>query len=327
MDLPDDVTFKIHYDGVNGKLMEMRACTTNRACTTDHFPFEQVDEQVSMPEIPVEMGVEIDQGKGVRKKRKATPSGNGIIIRDNVDASCGNDSDSDIDSQIDHEKAKYMYDSDSEESLKSFDYPSEGDDELIQLRKRMSEFKSGGAEDQEEIIDMGINGIVKEHEQDMDALMRRIKGKGSDLKDPFHIVDKTETYPICDEATHREFKKPKLGEKFVIVEQFKECLTYYALANGFSLWYDRSSADKDYVPIVFDEFCATVVVDGSTSNLGLGATAWKEDYNRLGPLSYRGAPLSYRGADVFILDFSLISKGNYENIAKKVISTLVECVG
>ncbi|GJV37772.1 pentatricopeptide repeat-containing protein [Tanacetum coccineum] len=36
----------------------------------------------------------------------------------------------------------------------------------------------------------------------------------------------------------------ELGEKFVNVEQLKECLIYYALANGFSLWYDRYSKDK-----------------------------------------------------------------------------------
>ena len=37
----------------------------------------------------------------------------------------------------------------------------------------------------------------------------------------------------------------------------------------------------------------------------------QEDYNRL-------RPLSYRGADVFLLAFSLISKASYENVAKKV---------
>ncbi|GKC50749.1 hypothetical protein Tco_1073494 [Tanacetum coccineum] len=35
-----------------------------------------------------------------------------------------------------------------------------------------------------------------------------------------------------------------VGETYVTVEQFKECLTYYALANGFSLWYERSSRKK-----------------------------------------------------------------------------------
>ena len=39
--------------------------------------------------------------------------------------------------------------------------------------------------------------------------------------------------------------------------------------------------------------------------------AGQEDYNRL-------RPLSYRGADVFLLAFSLISKASYENVAKKV---------
>ncbi|GJV02778.1 pentatricopeptide repeat-containing protein [Tanacetum coccineum] len=36
-------------------------------------------------------------------------------------------------------------------------------------------------------------------------------------------------------------RKPKVGEKFNDVDQLKECLTYYALANGFSLWLYRSS--------------------------------------------------------------------------------------
>ncbi|KAL6975895.1 Ras-related C3 botulinum toxin substrate 2 [Sarracenia purpurea var. burkii] len=71
----------------------------------------------------------------------------------------------------------------------------------------------------------------------------------------------------------------------------------------------------DYVPTVFDNFSANVVVDGSTVNLGLWDTAGQEDYNRL-------RPLSYRGADVFLLAFSLISRASYENISKKWISEL-----
>nr|GMD93123.1 rac-like GTP-binding protein RAC13 [Ipomoea batatas] len=71
----------------------------------------------------------------------------------------------------------------------------------------------------------------------------------------------------------------------------------------------------DYVPTVFDNFSANVVVDGSTVNLGLWDTAGQEDYNRL-------RPLSYRGADVFLLAFSLISKASYENIYKKWIPEL-----
>ncbi|KAK8716820.1 hypothetical protein V6N13_044117 [Hibiscus sabdariffa] len=72
---------------------------------------------------------------------------------------------------------------------------------------------------------------------------------------------------------------------------------------------------QDYVPTVFDNFSANVVVNGSTVNLGLWDTAGQEDYNRL-------RPLSYRGADVFVLAFSLISKASYENVSKKWIPEL-----
>ncbi|CAA2978519.1 rac-like GTP-binding 5 [Olea europaea subsp. europaea] len=65
----------------------------------------------------------------------------------------------------------------------------------------------------------------------------------------------------------------------------------------------------DYVPTVFDNFSANVVVDGSTVNLG------QEDYNRL-------RPLSYCGADVFILAFSLIGRASYEIVSKKWIPEL-----
>ncbi|KAL3603314.1 hypothetical protein D5086_004173 [Populus alba] len=79
--------------------------------------------------------------------------------------------------------------------------------------------------------------------------------------------------------------------------------------------YTSNTFPTDYVPTVFDNFSANVVVDGNTVNLGLWDTAGQEDYNRL-------RPLSYRGADVFILAFSLISKASYENVAKKWIPEL-----
>lgn len=106
------------------------------------------------------------------------------------------------------------------------------------------------------------------------------------------------------------------------------------------------------MPTVFDNFSANVVVNGATVNLGLWDTAgfhttilflnlkfWnigvftfgseilkfgfenkgQEDYNRL-------RPLSYRGADVFILAFSLISKASYENVSKKVKKSIKNLV-
>ncbi|XP_048632706.1 rac-like GTP-binding protein RHO1 isoform X1 [Brassica napus] len=94
--------------------------------------------------------------------------------------------------------------------------------------------------------------------------------------------------------------------------------------NTFFLLYNNISSSRtflvsliiqDYVPTVFDNFSANVVVNGATVNLGLWDTAGQEDYNRL-------RPLSYRGADVFILAFSLISKASYENVSKKWIPEL-----
>lgn len=79
--------------------------------------------------------------------------------------------------------------------------------------------------------------------------------------------------------------------------------------------YTSNTFPTDYVPTVFDNFSANVIVDGNTVNLGLWDTAGQEDYNRL-------RPLSYRGADVFLLAFSLISKASYENITKKWIPEL-----
>nr|BAC41517.1 Rac small GTPase [Zinnia elegans] len=79
--------------------------------------------------------------------------------------------------------------------------------------------------------------------------------------------------------------------------------------------YTSNTFPTDYVPTVFDNFSANVVVGDSTVNLGLWDTAGQEDYNRL-------RPLSYRGADVFLLAFSLISRPSYENISKKWISEL-----
>ncbi|XP_041993078.1 rac-like GTP-binding protein 7 [Salvia splendens] len=65
--------------------------------------------------------------------------------------------------------------------------------------------------------------------------------------------------------------------------------------------YTSNTFPTDYVPTVFDNFSANVVVDGNTVNIGLWDTAGQEE---------------------FLLAFSLISKASYENIYKKWIPEL-----
>lgn len=62
---------------------------------------------------------------------------------------------------------------------------------------------------------------------------------------------------------------------------------------------------------VFDNYSASVMVDGKTISLGLWDTAGQEDYDRL-------RPLSYPQTDVFLVCFSLVSPPSYENVKTKV---------
>ena len=72
-------------------------------------------------------------------------------------------------------------------------------------------------------------------------------------------------------------------------------IKYKYLCNKLSLWYRLKNNLQSCEDPIWYSLCIT----------------GQEDYNRL-------RPLSYRGADVFLLAFSLISKASYENISKKV---------
>lgn len=76
--------------------------------------------------------------------------------------------------------------------------------------------------------------------------------------------------------------------------------------------YTQDRFPTEYVPTVFDNYSATVKVDGKMVTLGLWDTAGQEEYNRL-------RPLAYPNCDVFLIVFSVVEPSSFVNARKKVI--------
>ncbi|GJT22827.1 reverse transcriptase [Tanacetum coccineum] len=166
--------------------------------------------------------------------RKAMGRNKGIVIEenDNPNVMDSDSSDSEVERDQIPDYSMLYSDSESEYSDRSVDYLSEGEDELIQLRKRNSEAKRApkvskqkpcsdkeggeGSSRPKTLYGLGESETILEHEEFMDDLVRKMRECDDDaeLTDPFKLVEtRVEKYPTHDQDTHWKMKKPKDPKK------------------------------------------------------------------------------------------------------------------
>ena len=91
--------------------------------------------------------------------------------------------------------------------------------------------------------------------------------------------------------------------------------------------YTTNSFPGEYIPTVFDNYAANVIVDEKPIRLGLWDTAGKwvclknvfDDFLIIGQEDYeRIRPLSYPQTNIFLICFSLVTSSSYHNVEHKV---------
>jgi small GTP-binding protein len=79
--------------------------------------------------------------------------------------------------------------------------------------------------------------------------------------------------------------------------------------------YTTDRFPDEYIPTVFDNYTANVMVEGKPISLGLWDTAGQEDYDRL-------RPLSYPNTDVFLVAYAIDSETSLHNVEEKWLTEI-----
>jgi len=74
--------------------------------------------------------------------------------------------------------------------------------------------------------------------------------------------------------------------------------------------YTTNTFPKDYIPTIFDNYAATVMVDDIPVSLALWDSCGQSSYDNL-------RKLSYSQTDVFLITFSLTNRTSFENVKSK----------
>ncbi|KAG7664484.1 RAC1 [[Candida] subhashii] len=80
--------------------------------------------------------------------------------------------------------------------------------------------------------------------------------------------------------------------------------------------YTTNTFPNDYIPTVFDNYSASVMIDGEPIKLGLWDTAGQSEYDRL-------RPLSYPQTEIFLVCFSIVNPDSYLNVRSKWIPEIL----
>ena len=80
--------------------------------------------------------------------------------------------------------------------------------------------------------------------------------------------------------------------------------------------YTTNTFPNDYIPTVFDNYSALVMINGEPIKLGLWDTAGQLEYDRL-------RPLLYPQTEIFLCCFSVVSPDLFQNVRQKWIPEIL----